>query len=157
MKRSGKLYRQISEWDNLLIAFYNAARGKRLKPDVVLYEKNLYENLKTLQTHLINQTVPIGNYRFFKIYDPKERLICAAPFEERVLHHAIINITGLVFERLQIYDSYACRKGKGTNAALSGECSVRGETEPAKCVEVRVFCCRACAYPPRRAGVLNRI
>ena len=52
MKRSGKLYRQISEWDNLLIAFYNAARGKRLKPDVALYEKNLYKNLKTLQTHL---------------------------------------------------------------------------------------------------------
>ena len=118
MKRSGKLYRQIAEWDNLLIAFYNAARGKRLKPDVALYEKNLYENLKTLQTHLINQTVLLGNYRFFKIYDPKERLICAAPFEERVLHHAIINITGPVFERLQIYDSYACRKGKGTNAAL---------------------------------------
>ena len=118
MKRSGKLYRRIIEWDNLLCAFYNAARGKRLRPDVVLYEKNLYENLKTLQTHLINQTVPIGNYRFFKIYDPKERLICAAPFEERVLHHAIINITGQVFERLQIYDSYACRKGKGTNAAL---------------------------------------
>ena len=118
MKRSGKLYRHIAEWDNLLIAFYNAARGKRLKPDVALYEKNLYENLKTLQTHLINQTIPLGNYRFFKIYDPKERLICAAPFEERVLHHAIINITGQVFERLQIYDSYACRKGKGTNAAL---------------------------------------
>ena len=118
MKRSGKLYRHIAEWDNLLIAFYNAARGKRLKPDVALYEKNLYENLKTLQTHLINQTVSLGNYRFFKIYDPKERLICAAPFEERVLHHAIINITGPVFERLQIYDSYACRKGKGTNAAL---------------------------------------
>ena len=118
MKRSGKLYRHIAEWDNLLIAFYNAARGKRLKPDVALYEKNLYENLKTLQTHLIEQHVSIGNYRFFKIYDPKERLICAAPFEERVLHHAIINITGLVFERLQIYDSYACRKGKGTNVAL---------------------------------------
>ena len=35
--------------------------------------------------------------------------------------------------------------------------TVRSETEPAKCVEVHVFCCRACAYPPRRAGILNRI
>ena len=119
MKRSGKLYRQITEWDNLLIAFYNAARGKRLKPDVALYEKNLYENLKTLQTHLINQTIPLGNYRFFKIYDPKERLICAAPFEERVLHHAIINITGQVLEWLQIYNSYACRKGTATDGGGS--------------------------------------
>jgi len=118
MKRSGKLYRRIIEWDNLLCAFYNAARGKRLKPDVVLYEKNLYENLKNLQAHLVGKTLSLGNYRFFKIYDPKERLICAAPFNERVVHHAIINIAGPVFERLQIYDSYACRKGKGTNAAL---------------------------------------
>ena len=118
MKRSGKLYRRIAEWDNLLCAFYNASRGKRLKPDILLYEKNLYENLKTLQAHLIDKTVSLGNYRFFKIYDPKERLICAAPFTERVVHHAIINIAGPVFERLQIYDSYACRKGKGTNAAL---------------------------------------
>ena len=114
-----KVFPWFAEWDNLLIAFYNAARGKRLKPDVALYEKNLYENLKTLQTHLIEQHVSLGNYRFFKIYDPKERLICAAPFEERVLHHAIINITGQVLEWLQIYDSYACRKGTVTDGGGS--------------------------------------
>lgn len=118
MKRKGNLYHKITEWNNLIAAFYNAARGKRLKPDVLLYEKNLYTNLKTLQNNLINQTVLLGNYRFFKIYDPKERIICAAPFDERVLHHAIINITESVFEKSQIYDSYACRKNKGTQAAL---------------------------------------
>ena len=118
MKRKGNLYHNITEWNNLIAAFYNAARGKRLKPDVLLYEKNLYTNLKTLQNNLINQTVLLGNYRFFKIYDPKERIICATPFNERVLHHAIINITESVFEKFQIYDSYACRKNKGTQAAL---------------------------------------
>ncbi len=118
MKRKGNLYHKITEWNNLIAAFYNAARGKRLKPDVLLYEKNLYTNLKTLQNNLINQTVLLGNYRFFKIYDPKERIICAAPFNERVLHHAIINIIESVFEKFQIYDSYACRKNKGTQAAL---------------------------------------
>lgn len=118
MKRKGNLYHKITEWNNLIAAFYNASRGKRLKPDVLLYEKNLYTNLKTLQNYLINQTVLLGSYRFFKIYDPKERIICAAPFNERVLHHAIINITESVFEKFQIYDSYACRKNKGTQAAL---------------------------------------
>lgn len=96
MKRSGNLYRQIAEWENLLYAFYNAARGKRLKPDVLLYEKNLYENLTTLQTHLIEQHVPLGNYRFFKIYDPKERLICAAPV--KIGHPCPIFTTSLTKE-----------------------------------------------------------
>lgn len=118
MKRNGKLYNAIAEWDNLVGAFYKAAAGKRLKPAVLLYEKNLYENLKNLQNNLGNRNVPLGNYRFFKIHEPKERSICAAPFNERVLHHAIIAVTGPVFERFQIYDSYACRKQKGTEAAL---------------------------------------
>ena len=98
MKRKGNLYHKITEWNNLIAAFYNAARGKRLKPDVLLYEKNLYTNLKTLQNYLINQTVLLGSYRFFKIYDPKERLICAAPFNERVLHF-ILFIQSLVILR----------------------------------------------------------
>jgi reverse transcriptase family protein len=118
MKRTGNLYHKIIEWDNLLLAFYKAAKGKRTKAEVILYEKNLNENLKNLQKNLIKQDIPLGNYRFFKIYDPKERLICAASFSDRVLHHAIINITEPVFEKFQIYDSYACRKNKGAQAAL---------------------------------------
>ena len=118
MKRVGNLYEAIAEWENLLHAFYLAARGKRLKSDAVQYEKNLYHNLKFLQTSLFSQNVPLGKYSFFTIYDPKERLICAAPFQDRLLHHAIMNVAEPSFEKMQIYDSYACRKNKGTEAAL---------------------------------------
>ena len=67
MKRTGNLYHKIIEWDNLLLAFYKAAKCKRTKAEVILYEKNLNENLKNLQKNLIKQDIPLGNYRFFKI------------------------------------------------------------------------------------------
>jgi len=118
MKRVGNLYEAIAEWENLLHAFYLATRGKRLKNQAMQYEKNLYHNLKSLQDSLLFQNVSLGEYRFFTIYDPKERLICAAPFEDRVLHHAIMNVAEPMFEKMQIYDSYACRKNKGTESAL---------------------------------------
>jgi hypothetical protein len=60
----------------------------------------------------------VGNYHYFTIYDPKERVICAAPFRQRVFHHAILNICHPIFEKFQIYDSYATRIGKGQYAAL---------------------------------------
>jgi retron-type reverse transcriptase len=66
----------------------------------------------------LNQQVEVGNYHYFTIHDPKERTICAATFTERVLHHAIMNICHPVFEKFQIFDSYATRPGKGQYAAL---------------------------------------
>ncbi len=59
-----------------------------------------------------------GAYRSFYIRDPKRRLISAAPFRDRVVHHALCNVIGPLFERTFIGDSYANRVGKGTHAAL---------------------------------------
>lgn len=61
---------------------------------------------------------PLGRCHQFVIFDPKERIITAPCFEERVLHHAIMNVCEPHFERWLIHDSYACRKGKGRIAAL---------------------------------------
>ena len=119
MKRVGSLFDDIAAWDNLRLAWYNASRGKRSKASVLLYRTNLEWELSRLHETLTNGDYRgIGRYRFFTIYEPKERLICAAPFSDRVLHHAIINILEPYFESFQIFDSYACRQGKGTDAAL---------------------------------------
>jgi RNA-directed DNA polymerase len=71
-----------------------------------------------LQKQLSTGELQLGGYHYFKIYDPKERMICAAPFSQRVLHHAIMNVCHDVFESKQIYHSYATRPGKGTHAAV---------------------------------------
>jgi len=67
---------------------------------------------------LKHKTLNVGQYRFFHVHDPKKRLICAAAFPERVLHHAIMNVCEPVLDRYAIFDSYACRKGKGTHRAV---------------------------------------
>jgi uncharacterized membrane protein len=117
-KRKGYLMAQIADPDNLRLAFYKAARGRQLKEEVIEYRKNLDAHLHLLHKQLLAGTVPIGIYHYFTVYDPKERVICAASFNERVMHHAIMNICHPIFERFLIYDTYATRIGKGQFAAL---------------------------------------
>jgi retron-type reverse transcriptase len=109
----------ISESENLRHAFINAARGKRDRQEVTDFSARLDENLAALRDELISGDVAVGDYHFFRVYDPKERLICAASFRERVLHHAMMNICEPVFERYAIYDTYACRPDKGLHRALT--------------------------------------
>lgn len=118
MKRAGHLYERIAEPENLRQAFIKAIRGKRGKAEVVAYAANLDEHLRRLRDELLSGAVPVGNYHYFTVHDPKEREICAASFPERVLHHAIMNICEPVLERYAIHDSYACRTGKGMHAAV---------------------------------------
>ena len=118
MKRNGNLTEEISEYKNLHLAFYKAAKGKRTNPVVILYEKKLEKNLELLQTHIQSGNVKIGNYHYFKIFDPKERTICAASFPERVLHHAIMNVCHSIFEKKLIHTTYATRPEKGIYKAI---------------------------------------
>ncbi len=118
VKRTGNLINKIADTDNLKLAFYKAAKGKAGKPGVIEYRKNLNRNLKKLREEILSGNIDCGNYHYFKIYDPKERNICAAEFKERVLHHAIMLQAHDTFEEYQIYDSYATRVDKGTHKAL---------------------------------------
>lgn len=118
MKRAGNLIEKIADIENLRLAFYKAQKGKQLKEEVIAYRQNLDKELNALRSQLLDAGVDVGNYHYFTIYDPKERVICAASFAERVLHHAIMNICHPIFEKFQVYTSYATRKGKGQYAAL---------------------------------------
>jgi len=118
MKTHKHLYPLVHEFSNLFQAFKHAARGKRGRPDVAAFEYDLERNLLELQLELRAETYTPGPYHNFKISDPKPRLISAAPFRDRVVHHALCQIIEPLFERRFIFDSYACRVGKGTHAAL---------------------------------------
>jgi retron-type reverse transcriptase len=78
----------------------------------------LPDNLLELQSELLEKIYQPGGYNSFYIHEPKKRLISAAPFRDRVVHHALCNVTVPYFEKLFIPDSYANQKGKGTHRAL---------------------------------------
>ena len=113
------LYPKIYDFENLYRAHRQARRGgKRKQPEVAAFEHNLGENLLRLQDELQTQTYRPGPYRNFIVVERKERKISAAPYRDRVVHHALINVIGPIFEARFIHDTYANRKGKGTHAAL---------------------------------------
>ncbi len=118
MKTYKNLYPQICAFENLFLAFRAAAKGKRGKPDVAAFERDLEPNLFRLQEELLAQTYRPGPYTHFPIRDPKPRIISAADFADRVVHHALVRIIEPIWEARFTRDSYACRKGKGTHAAL---------------------------------------
>ena len=112
------MYEQICTWDNLNLAWRKAARGKRGREPAASFEYRLEDNLLRLCEELESKTYHPGPYYSFYIHDPKRRLISAAPFRDRVVHHALCNVIEPMFERRFIVDSYANRVGKGTHRAL---------------------------------------
>jgi hypothetical protein len=112
------MYENLCGWDNLYLAYRLAAKGKRGRAAAAAFEHRLEDNLFALQSELRDKTYRPGAYHSFYIHEPKRRLISAAPFRDRVVHHALCNVIEPLFERSFIFDSYANRVGKGTHRAL---------------------------------------
>lgn len=118
MKTHKNLYPQICAFRNLYQAFRDARKGKRGKEPVADFEVDLEPNLWALREELVAQTYRPGPYHHFYIHEPKRRLISAAPFRDRVVHHALCRVIEPLLDRTFIHDSYACRTGKGNHRAL---------------------------------------
>ncbi len=118
MKKLDGIYNQVAAKENLYRAAYFAARSRRYRPASADFNFKLEEEIGRLHRELTDKTYRHGGYRLFTIYEPKERLIAAAPFRDRVVHHAVHDVIEPVIDRTFIYDSYACRKGKGMHKAV---------------------------------------
>lgn len=112
------LYPPITDFDNLLLAYAQARRGKKQTVEMHAFHFHLENNLWNLHYDLQQGTYQPGPYRNFTIYEPKKRLVSAAPFPDRVVHHALCQVIQPLFEPKFIADSYANRVSKGTHKAL---------------------------------------
>jgi len=94
------LYAQIYDWENLLLAWRKARKGKRGRAPAATFEWNLAENLLALQAALAEQRYTPSPYVSFTIHEPKRRLISAAPFRDLVVHHALCNVIEPSYRRV---------------------------------------------------------
>ena len=117
-KRHNHLYEQIISIENLRDAYNKTARGKRNTVGYLRFKENKEANLYHIQQELINQDYKVGPFRNFTIYEPKERLISAVSFRDRLVQHAICNIISSIFESTLLPYTFACRVGKGTHAGV---------------------------------------
>jgi len=118
MKRIGGLYDSIWDWDNMRLAFTKARRGCGHSGAARRFESALEANLSELAAELREERFASSGFTRFTIHDPKERIITAPCFRDRVLHHAVMNVCEPHFDRWLIHDSYACRQGKGRLKSL---------------------------------------
>jgi len=118
MKTYKNLFEEFASFGNLLKAFKKARRGKRYKEYAAVFNYNLSSNLLKIRKRLLGEYYQFDRYNTFYLYDPKKRLINAPSFPDRIVHHALCNVIEPIFDGKFVYDSYACRKNKGTHHAV---------------------------------------
>ncbi|MFA5798513.1 MAG: reverse transcriptase domain-containing protein [Patescibacteria group bacterium] len=118
MKMSRETFEQICSSENIFAAWARFSSGKHSKADVAAFEYRLEDNLFALRESMISGSYRHDPYKPFTIYDPKQRRIHKATVKDRVVHQAIVNVIEPFFESRFIHDSYSCRIGKGTHAAV---------------------------------------
>ena len=119
MKRLAIGLEALAERSNLELACWKAARGKTARPAVARFLAEREGRLEALAASILDGSAPQGRASRFVIHDPKRRVIHAACFADRVLHHAIFNLAEARFETMLVDSSYACRPGKGVHAAVA--------------------------------------
>jgi len=118
MKRIGGLYEEILDRRNFLVAFHRASRGKQFRVEVRQFQSDFPGWIVEIPKRLASGGFSFGRFKQFIIRDPKERIITAPCFEERVVHHAIMNVCEPALDRWLIDDTFACRVGRGREAAI---------------------------------------
>jgi len=119
MKTYKNLYIEVYNIKNLILAYKKARKGKTKKPYVIEFEKDLAYNIKILHDELKNQTYCPKPLKTFILRDPKTRKISKSDFRDRIVHHALHNIIGPIFDKTFIYDSSANRINKGNLFAVN--------------------------------------
>lgn len=112
------MFDQIISLGNLFAAWREFRRGKRSRQDVQEFERHLEDNIFVLHRELVEGRYRHGSYHRFHIFDPKHRIIHKATVRDRLVHHAVYRVLYPLFDRSFIFDSYSCRIGKGTHAAV---------------------------------------
>lgn len=112
------LYDDIASFPSLMVAAGRAIKGKRSKAGAASFMANLEPEVLRLERELQGNTYHPGRYKVIYVRDPKPRMVSAAPFRDRVVHHAFCSVAEPIFERGFIHDSFANRRGKGTHRAV---------------------------------------
>ena len=117
-KRHSDLFSHIATFIALRAAAKKAILGKRKKPGASAFFANFEHEILRLERELREGSYCPGRYVEIEVHDPKHRIVSAAPFRDRVVHHALCAIVEPIFEAGFIGNTFANRKAKGTHRAV---------------------------------------
>ena len=118
-KKIKKCFYEKLTFQKLLEAHYRAKKHKTYKNEVILFELNLENNIINLLNKIKNNKYTVGKYYEFKVFDPKERIIHALPYIDRIVHQWYVEefIKPFIVPKF-INTSFACLENKGTHKAV---------------------------------------
>lgn len=104
--------------EEIFRAYFDCRKNKRNKKDSIKFELNFESEVIRLWNEINSRSYEISPLDVFVIKRPVKREIFAAKFRDRIVHHFIINKINYLFEKEFIFDTYSCRKGKGTHFGI---------------------------------------
>lgn len=113
------MFSKIISLENLFIAWYGFKKGKQKKKDVMVFERNLEDNIFRLYEDITTKNYKHQAYQTFHIWDPKFRIISKAEVRDRVVHHLVFKYLEKIYQPLFIHHSYSCQKNKGVHKAVT--------------------------------------
>ena len=105
--------------ENLYRQYYRCRRNKRNTINALRFEAEQEDQLLTLRAALLDKSYRPSRSVCFFATRPKLREIFAADFQDRVVHHLLVDYLERIWEPLFIHDSYACRRGRGVHAGVA--------------------------------------
>ncbi len=122
MKRYGNIWGKVITEENIKSAFRNACRTSNrqshaTRTAIRRMKSHLEDCVRYILYILKKGTWLPSGYKERVIYEPKKRTIYIAKFfPDRVIHHALVDVLEPIWDKIMIYDTYSCRKGKGQHA-----------------------------------------
>src|SRR5699024_10348996 len=114
------LFDEMFKLSNLITAYEKSLKnGSRFNIEALRFSRNATVNLRALQKSLYDRTYEFSGYNTFKVYEPKERVINAPYYQDKIVQLAIHEVLSDIFIQKFINHSYACMVKRGTHAAVN--------------------------------------
>ncbi len=112
------LFHQPIPLSDFYLAYGECRRNKRNTCNALAFEMDYESYLQELYLEVNSGRYKPSRSMAFIINQPVKREVFAADFRDRVIHHLLISKLNPELEKSFIYDSYACRVGKGTHFGI---------------------------------------
>ena len=109
---------RLFSFENIYKKYLKCRKNKRNTVNALKFEINCEENLVDLKEELDAGSYCPSRSVCFMATKPKLREIFAADFRDRIVHHILVDYLERIWEPKFIFDSYACRKKKGTHLGV---------------------------------------
>lgn len=111
-------FSNIACFPSLYKAFTRARKANRWSIECLAFHRDLELQILGIEEALLRSTWKPSGYRYFYLKKTKKRLVSSTRFIDRVVHHSLVAELERVWESEFIEHSYACRRQKGSHAAI---------------------------------------